>query len=405
MKAVPLALLILAGLLFLWARRMEPVSVSVSWWGLLRAMAEAGIVGGLADWFAVTALFRRPLGLPIPHTALIPSKKDQLGESLSTFVHTNFISAENVRDKVLRTQPAGRIGEYLADPGHRGRLVSESCDLIRRAVLSLDDRDIELLIRNAVFTELGANAWGPPMGRLLRATVADGKHNGLVDALLTAFHRWLLENRDDVARVIADRGPVSQGGPIRWLHEQVGFKGVDLLTEWVAQLRDDPRDPARLQLDAALLRLAEDFRTDPATIERVESWKWDVLQHPETRRAVDGIWPAARGLLLDGLENPASDLRQRLDTFVENTASRLRRDREFAESVDFRIGQAAAYLVDRYGQEAAAVISETVRRWDGREASRRIELAVGRDLQYIRINGTVVGSLAGMAIYTVSSFL
>lgn len=404
MKTVALALLVFAALVFLLALHMEQ-SGGASYWGYIRAMAEAGVVGGLADWFAVTALFRHPLGIPIPHTALIPLKKDQLGESLSNFVHGNFLSRDNVVDKVEAARPSQRLAEYLADPDRRRTIVSEGAALAQELVESLDDQQIQTMVRNLVFTELGENAWGPPAGRLLLAAVEDDKHQGVVDGIFTALHRWLLENRERVAQVIADRGPISQDGPIRWVHERIGYKAADLLLQWVEQLRDNPDDPARRQLDAALLRIADELQHDPGMIERVEGWKSQVLQHPETQRLVNGIWPTVKSMIMESLRNPDSDLRQRAEDYLERTSQRLVEDPQFAASVDGRIAGAAGYLVDRYGEDAVGLISDTVKRWDAGEASRRIEVAVGKDLQFIRINGTVVGALAGLVIYTVGNFL
>lgn len=404
MKLIATGMLVVAAVIFLFAWRMQ-ASGGGEIWGYIRAMAEAGVVGGLADWFAVTALFRHPLGLPIPHTALIPNKKDQLGESLSSFVHGNFLSKDNVVDKVVAIEPSQRLAEYLEDPAHRRTLVSEGASVATALIDNLDDQQIQTLIRNLVFTQLSENAWGPPAGKLLFAAVDNGNHQGVVDGILTALHRWLLENRERVARVVADRGPISQEGPIRWVHERIGDKAADLLINWVGGLRDNPQDPARQQLDAALLRIADELQHDPQMIERVEGWKTLVLQHPETQRVVNGIWPTAKQLITDALADPDSDLRQRAEEYLAQTAVRLKEDPEFARSVDSRIAAGAGYLVDRYGADAVGLISDTVKRWDASEASRRIEVAVGKDLQFIRINGTVVGALAGLAIYTVGKLV
>lgn len=404
MKIVALALLLGAAATYMFARKME-VQSDAAFWGYLRAAAEAGVVGGLADWFAVTALFRRPMGLPIPHTGLIPNKKDQIGKSLSNFVHGNFLSAGNVQQKVLAAHPAQRISEYLEDAGHRQRLISEGASLAVELIENLNDEEIQVFVRNSVFTELQRIAWGPPSGKLLHAAISDGKHQGVADALLSVLHRWLLENQDRVAAVVADRGPISQTGPVRWMHERIGDKTVEMVTQFVGELRDNPGDPVRQQLDEALLRIADEMQDDDLMIERVESWKIEVLRHPETQRVVNSIWPTAKEIVLETLLDPHSDLRQRADTYLVGLATRLRDDSGFAASVDERIGSGVSYLVDKYGEDAVTVISETVKRWDASEASRKIELAVGKDLQYIRINGTIVGSLAGLAIYTVSGWL
>ncbi|MCB0917267.1 MAG: DUF445 domain-containing protein [Actinobacteria bacterium] len=404
MRGVALGLLLVAVLVYVLARKFE-ADQGAAIWGYVRAAAEAGVVGGLADWFAVTALFKHPLGIPIPHTALIKQKKDQLGESLSNFVHGNFMSPANVAEKVESARPAQRLGEYLENPDHRRWLVAQGAGLAEELLNNLDDAEIQLLVRNAVFTQLSVNAWAPPAGRLLHAAVDGGNHTGVVDGLLDALHYWLLSNREQVAFLIADRGPVSQDGPIRWLHERIGYKGVDLLIQWVQDLREDPQAPARQQLDRYLLDLAEQLQQDPRRIEQVEQWKTKVLYHEQTQRTVNAIWPTARDLLTESLRDPDSDLRQRAEDYLAATAVRLRDDPDFRADIDRRISGAAAFLVDRYGADAANVIAETVKRWDADEASRKIELAVGKDLQYIRINGTIVGALAGLAIYSLSELI
>ena len=189
------------------------------------------------------------------------------------------------------------------------------------------------------------------------------------------------------------------------MHEQVGLKGADMLAQWVHQMRENPADPARRQLDAALLRLAEDMQHDPVVVERVEGWKVAVLRHPETQRTVSAAWPAMKELLLGALSNPESDLRERAGRYLADLADRLENDDEFARQVDKRVADGTGYLVNRYGESAVQLISETVQRWDGNQAADRIENAVGRDLQFIRINGTVVGALAGLAIYSISELI
>ena len=405
MKAWPLALLITAAVVYVAARRLEALPDAWAGWSYVRAAAEAGVVGGLADWFAVTALFRHPLGLPIPHTALIPRKKDQLGLALSTFVRGNFLRADTVADKVLRIEPGRRLGGYLADDAHRARVVAEASDLAVTALAGVRDDEVQLLVRNTLFSYAAATALSPVAGTVLAAAVADRTHTGLVDVTLDSTHRWLLDNRDPLIDLIASQGPVSQTGPIRWMHEQVAVRLFEHLVQWVHDVRHDGDHEARAALDRALLRYADDLRHDPRTIERVEGWKLDILQHPQTQAAVSELWPTLRRLLTEALTDPASDLRQRVDRFIADIAGRLRTDEAFRAAFDERVRVAVEFLVERYGDDAVSVISDTVARWDGAEASRRIELAVGRDLQYIRINGTVVVALAGLAIHAASGLV
>ncbi len=402
MKALPLALLLGAGFTYVVARRFEAVPDAWAGWAYIRAMAEAGVVGGLADWFAVTALFRHPLGIPIPHTALIPRKKDQLGASLSTFVRQNFLHADAVRTKVGAAQPGQALGRYLADRAHQRRIVAESATLAQAALDSVSDAEVQLLVRNTLFRHAIQTALSPPLGKLLQAVVDDRSHTGLVDVLFRSIHDWLLANRAEIVDTIASQGPVAQGGPIRWMHELVATRMYQSAVTFVVEVRFDPDHQARHAIDDYLLRLAEEMRSDPRTIERVERWKLDLLQHEQTQRAVSELWPTLRRILSRALADPDSELSGRMTEMVGGFSDRLLTDQEFRASFDRRAEDAAVFLVDRYGDEAVTVITDTVQRWDGREASRRIELAVGRDLQWIRINGTVVGALVGLTIHTLS---
>ena len=405
MKAVPLALLIFAAAVYLVARYAEAQPEASQAWGYVRAMAEAGVVGGLADWFAVTAIFRHPLGIPIPHTALIPKKKDQLGASLSTFVRENFLQPDTVRSRVARAEPGRMLSGYLGQPANRDRLVAELAALGESALDGVKDAEVQLFVRNTVFSHAASTAWSPILGRTLDAVVADRNHTRVVDVVLEAGRVWLSEHREDMVELIADQGPLSQRGPIRWAHELVAAEMHKSALEFMTEACADPEHGARASIDDALTGLADRLQHDMTTIERVETWKLDLLEHEQTQRAVTELWPTLRGLLVRALRDPDSDLRQRMDTVLLDLSVRLDRDEDYRATFDERVESGAVFLTERYGTEAVTVISETVQRWDGGEASRRIELAVGRDLQFIRINGTVVGALAGLTIHTVSQLL
>ncbi len=405
MKAIPLALLVLAASVYLFARHAEAAPDAWTGWAAVRATAEAGVVGGLADWFAVTALFRHPLGIPIPHTALIPRKKDQLGASLSTFVRDNFLQPDTVRDKVVAAEPGLALGRYLADDGKRARVVGEAAALGRSALAGVDDADIQLLIRNTIFKHATATALSPPLGRLLRTVIADRTHEPLVDVMFRSIHEWLLANRADLIDIIASQGPVAQGGPIRWMHEVIATRMYTSALAFVVEVRHDPKHRTRAAIDDYLETLAGQMQSDPRTIERVESWKLDLLEHEQTQAAVFQLWPTLRRVLDEALADPDSELRSRADDALLDFSGRLRNDADYRAAFDARAADAGVFLIARYGDEAVSVISDTVQRWDGAQASRRIELAVGRDLQFIRINGTVVGALVGLTIHTLSGLV
>lgn len=405
MKAVPLALLIGAAVVLAIAWWFEKQPGSSAAWGYLRAAAEAGMVGGLADWFAVTALFRHPMGIPIPHTALIPAKKDQLGASLGDFVRRNFLNPEVVRARVAAADPAGRLGAYLQTPSHRERLVAEAAALAATGITSISDADAQLIIRNMLFQQAAVYAWGPPAGRLLGAVVADRTHEPAVDALFRVARDWVVEHEEQIVELVADRGPAQGFFLARAAHEAVGRRAYQELQRWLDEAVADSRSPIRLAVDRWLAETAVRLREDPDLIARVELFKQRLLASPETHEAVASIWPTTKRILLESLADPDGELRRRADDWVAVTADRLVADEEFRAVVNARVESAAAYLSERYGSEAVFLISETVARWDATEASERIELQVGRDLQYIRINGTVVGALAGVVIHAVGTTL
>ncbi|MFZ2383473.1 MAG: DUF445 domain-containing protein [Candidatus Nanopelagicales bacterium] len=399
MKAVPLALLLLAAASFVLAWTMQQRS-DAAVWGFVRAASEAGMVGGLADWFAVTALFRRPLGLPIPHTNLIATKKDQIGDSLGDFIQTNFLTESTVRAKVASSQPAVRIGRYLQDDAHRDFVICELSEAAEAGIESLNDEDIALLIRNMVFRQAGAITWAPPAGALLDAVMEDRAHVPAIDAFLRVVRDWVRDHGDLITAIVAERGPAQGIALARSVHEAVGRKAHTELLRWAEDAYSDPNSRTRVAIDSWLASLAQELREDPTMIERVEQLKQRLLDSGEVHRVVASLWPATKRLLLEALRDPASDLRRRADAIVADIADRLVEDPDLRGRVDARIERGAVYLTERYGTEFATIISDTVARWDASEASRRIELQVGRDLQFIRINGTVVGSLAGLVIYT-----
>ena len=405
MKLIPLVLLGVSALILLvaWHFAEQPGASGV--WGFVRAGAEAAMVGGLADWFAVTALFRHPMGIPIPHTALIPNKKDQLGASLGSFVQQNFLNEEVVRAKVATARPALRLGDYLANPTHRAWLIGEAAEAGEAAINSLRDSDVQNLIRSLLFRQAAAYQWGPPAGRLLSAVTADRSHVAAIDALFRVAHDWMVRNEDTIVALVADRGPAQGFFLARAAHEAVGRRVHNELCRWLADALADPDHRARAAIDTWLSEVAVRLREDPELIAKVEDFKAQTLASAEVQAAVASVWPATKQVLLAALADPDGELRSRADQLVLELADRLRTDDVFRARVDRRICDGAIYLSSRYGAEATSLISDTVARWDATEASRRIELQVGKDLQYIRVNGTVVGALAGVVIYGVGLLL
>jgi uncharacterized membrane-anchored protein YjiN (DUF445 family) len=370
--------------------------------GYLRATAEAGMVGGLADWFAVTALFRRPLGLPIPHTALIPTRKDALGRSLGEFVGVNFLSAEVVGDRIRRSDVAGLAGRWLVAPGRAERATAELAAAARGAFGVLRDEDVQAVLEQAVARRLRSVPVGPVLGGLLSRVLADRAHTRLVDLGIDRAHGWLQANRDSLIGVIADQGP--SWSP-RFVDRRVAARAHAELVRVTGQIAADPQHPARQAADRFLSSLAQDLCTDPETIARADAVVAALLDRPPVRQAFGDLAAAARQLVLDLIDDPDSELRTRATTALRDLGQRLATDPNLRGKANGWLEAAARHVVTNYRDELTRTITDTVQRWDPAETTRKIELQVGRDLQYIRINGTVVGALAGLAIHTLSQLL
>ena len=394
MKLVALGLLIAMAIIFVFAFAYQK---EYPWLQYVRAAAEGGMVGALADWFAVTALFKYPMGIKIPHTAIIPRRKDQIGASLGEFVETNFLSEQVVQDKLASANIARKAGEWLSGPGGAERVAKEGAAVIRGAFKVLNDDDVQAVIEGMVRRHLLAPPWGPPVGRMAERIFADGHHHKLVDLLVDRAADWVDDNHETVTRLVSDRSPT-------WVPQfvdgLVGDKVYVEILKFVRAVQSDPNHQVRQQIDKYLNDLAQDLQHDPAMIARAEDIKAQVLGDPEVRELASRTWGTVKNALLTAVDDPESELTVKFKAAVRDFGSRLVNDAELAGKVNAWIGDAAGYLVRTYRSDIAGVITDTVARWDAEETSRKIELQVGKDLQFIRINGTVVGSLAGLAIFT-----
>ncbi|ROS40664.1 DUF445 domain-containing protein [Amycolatopsis thermoflava] len=401
MKLVALAFLLGATVIFLLTTWAQSAGWP-GWVGYVRAAAEAGMVGALADWFAVTALFRRPLGLPIPHTAIIPSKKNMIGSSLGEFVGTNFLSEQVVRDKLQRVQVSRRFGEWLAKPENAERVTSELATVVRGVVTVLKDEDVQAVMEQAVVRRVVEQPWGPPLGKLLEQVFADGAHYKLVDLMCDRAYEWVRDNHATVLRVVSDRAP--SWSP-KFVDAMLADKVYGEVLSFAWAVKTDVNHPMRLALDKFLGEFAQDLQNDAETMARAEQVKQQILDHPDVQKLIGSAWSTAKGMLLNAAEDPSSELRRRVREGLRHLGERLVSDEGLGGKVDGWVQGAAAYVVRNYSTEITTIITDTVERWDAEETSRKVELQVGRDLQFIRINGTVVGALAGLVIYTVAQLL
>ena len=402
MKLVALGFLIAATVIFLACTWAQKGGTAAGWVGYVRAAAEAGMVGALADWFAVTALFKHPLGIPIPHTAIIPRKKDQLGEGLGAFVRENFLSQQVVETKLRDAQIAGRVGKWLSEPAHAERVASEASTFLRVGVELLNDDDVQQVIDRLIVRRIAEPQWGPPVGRVLSTLIAENRQEALIQLLCDRAFEWSLNAGETIERVVTRDSPTWSP---RFVDQLVGDRIHRELMDFTDKVRRDPNHELRQSANRFLFEFAADLQHDPATIAKAESVKEQLMARDEVTRAAETAWRTLKRLVLEGVDDPSSALRGRIADSVVRIGESLLEDNELRDKVDNWIVRGAQHLVGQYGVEITSIITETIERWDAEDASRRIELHVGRDLQFIRINGTVVGALAGLLIYTVAQII
>ncbi len=393
MRALAAGLLVFAAIVYLLTLD------GTGFWGYVNAGAEASMVGAIADWFAVTALFRHPLGLPIPHTALIPKRKDDFGRSLEAFVQENFLQEAIIRERLGAAAVSARIGVWLAEEANAARVVAEGSSLLTVGLEKLRDSDVEALVSDVLLPRLKQEPVAPIAGNLLAEVLRDDAHHGLVDLALEEGQHWLIHNQQTFTDIIEERAPW-------WAPDRLNELVTDRIhleaVRWIADIRSDPEHRARRALDSLLRQLAEDLLSKPATQERAERLKIRLLEHPQFLASGMAVFDAFKAALHDALGDEHGPLRARATAELAAFGERLRTDEGLQARLDTTAADAAVFVVRRYGGELTAVITHTVERWDGQEASRRIELQVGRDLQFIRINGTIVGGLVGVLIHAIS---
>ncbi len=393
MRGVAVGLLLFAALVYLLTLDQD------GFWGFVNAGAEASMVGAIADWFAVVALFKHPLGLPVPHTALIPRKKGELGQGLEQFVGENFLSEEIIRERVLGAEPARKAGDWLAQEKNAQRVVSEGVELLRLGLERIKDEDVAEFVRSGLVPRFMEEPISPIAGSLLAEIVADGAHHSVVDMIIEEIHRWLSGNADTFYDVVAERAP--WWAPEALNERVIGRLHTELL-DWLAEVRREPYHRTRLALDKLLRELADGLLHDEEVITRMEEFKQRFLAHPQVTTSAISLWNALRRAFIAALQDPDGEVARRGVREVRAYGERLQRDDALRSRLDDRAARLAVFLIARYGQELTSVITTTIDQWDGREASKKIELHVGKDLQFIRINGTIVGGLVGVVIHGAS---
>ena len=397
-----LASLVLLGatVVFVIARLLE-VRVDDTW-GYLRATAEAGMVGGIADWFAVTALFRHPLGIPIPHTAILPNRKDQLGRTFGGFVQGSFLAPEVLTQRLEGVSVSDRMAQWLLESDNSELAAEKAAALLATIARLLPDEEIGDLLVNDVLGRLDQVDVAPIAGQVLDIATEDGRHHQLLDAVLKGLSDMLNEQRGVLRARFMQESPW-------WVPEAVDDKVFDKiysgLNTFISEIRSNPHHEVRRHVDRKARELAVKFRESPELAERANQLKMDVIQNPAVRDWIIDVWGELRDGLIEQAATPDSALRARLAEAARSMAQRLRTDAELRERIDAGAREVTVSMARRYGAEVAGFVETTVQRWDTAETTARVEVLLGRDLQIIRINGSVVGGLAGLIIYTFSRLL
>jgi len=399
MQRVATGLLIAASAIFLLAHIFVEASPILPY---VRAFAEAAMVGALADWFAVTALFRHPLGIPIPHTAIIPARKDRIAESFGRFVERNFLDPDNIAERVRRQDPAGRLARWLRRPERAHQVADFAAESLAGALRVANDDDVGQIIARGLGDRLGAVPATPVIGRLLGSLVAGHRQQEVLVGLVRALTGWIEANESAIRARIAGELP---GWTPRVVDQKIYERLLEGARRTLVDLGENPEHPLYSQFSATIDRWIVNMQYDPEVRARGEAIKADLLAHPMLREVAGSVWQDLKGAMLAQASLPDSPLRRSIEQGVGRVAEVLEHDPEWRDKVDGWAENAARGLVRRYGRSAGEFVTQTIGGWDTADTSRKIELQIGRDLQFIRINGTIVGGLAGLVIHVVSQLI
>src|SRR3954454_18491972 len=395
MKVLATGLLVVMAAVFAAARMLEP---RYPWLAYVKAFAEAAMVGGLADWFAVTALFRHPLGLPIPHTAIIPRNKDRIGETLANFLKENFLIPSVVARRMQRLDVAGAAGRFLHSPEGQGtRIRAGASRLIADMFESLDDERLGGIVKGAIAARIRKTEISPLLGHALASAINEDRHVPMLEAGLRWMARALDANEPLIREMVHKKA--------NWVLKLAGLETkladaiIDGLRKLTVEMSTDPAHPVRIKVEEALAQLANDLQTRPETRERVEAMKEQLLDNKSVGLWLDTIWQKGREAIIKAARNPDAVLAGKLGEVMKSMGATLESDPRIRGALNQFARRAVVGTAASYGSSIVRLVSDTVRGWDARTVTARLEAAVGRDLQYIRINGTLVGGLVGLVLH------
>ena len=398
---VATGMLVAMALLFILARTTAHIHPAI---GFVQAFAEAAMVGGLADWFAVTALFRHPLGLPVPHTAIIPRNKDRIGDTLAIFLRDNFLTPAVVARRMRTMDVAAAAGRFLASPsGGDGRLREGASRLIADMLEALDQERLGGMVKGAIGQRLRAINMGPLIGQAIEAAMRDGRHAPVMDSMVQWADRALEANEHLIRQMVQERA----GKVLRWtgLDENLANAILNGLRKMLSEMAEDPGHPLRLKAEEGMAKLAVDLQYDMDMQAKVAKIRDEIVDNPAMQRWIDGMWEQARAGLLRAVRDPGKAMAGRLGEALQQLGGTLQQDVRLRMVINRFVRRAAVGATASYGDAIVRLVSDTVRGWDAGTVTSRLEHAVGRDLQYIRINGTLVGGLVGLMLHAIDTVL
>ena len=394
-RMVATGLLLVMAIVFFGLKPWDDVHPAI---GFVRAFAEAAMVGGLADWFAVTALFRHPMGIPIPHTAIVPRNKERIGNALAAFLLKNFLIPRLIARRMRGVDVAGAVGRFLAEPAEGGgRLKRGASRMIAEALGALDQDRLGGMVKTALADRLRELNLGPLLGQALTAAIAEGRHQPLLDGMVKWGSKTLELNDQLIHQMVHD----NSGTIVRLtgLDETISNRIVAGLQKLLADMAEQSDHPLRIRVEESLERLAYELQHDADRQAQVARIRDELLANPAVKRWLDGLWEQGRGALLRAANDPDTVLAGRIGELVRQLGTTLGDDPGIRRTVNRYARRAAVGAADSYGETALRLVSDTIRDWDARTITDRLEREVGDDLQFIRINGTLVGGLVGLLIH------
>ena len=402
MKRVATAMLVFVAILFAVAHYYE---ARYGWVGYVRAFAEAAMVGGIADWFAVTALFRHPLGIPIPHTAIVPSRKDRIGTALGNFVQRNFLTREVVASKIDAMKLGERAAGWLARPENSRRLARHVAKGLSGAANVMRDEDVQTMVDRGIVSRLRVLQVAPLLARVFELLTAGGRHQQLLDDVLRLAARFLDDNDAVIRERIKKESPWWVPGAVE---NRLGDKIVTGVEKTLIAVAADPAHPLRQRYDEAVDRFVVSLRENPEVIAKAEQIKLELLAHPGVNEFSRSVWGDVKTRLAGYADRMADDVEaepDQMEKWLSGLGEKVLADPVLAEKINGWLVEFVTYAVEQGREEVAKLISSTVAAWDANATSRKIELQIGRDLQFIRINGTIVGGLVGLLLHVISKTL